>query len=238
MRLALLAVALVFVSCSSIPFESKVEKHNILEEYFAIAKTYKDQENYKKAIEYYEKVLGDEEFYEFAFYEIAVCNVYLKNWNEAKTAFEELLERDPGNSTLKLSLAYIEAMRGNLEDAQVLYEQIVQEYPHDVEPLKNLIAVLIATADTESAAQNLALLEERFPDESTIPEMKKKIEEVAKDPSIVEGEKKEESEETDEEAEETDEGDEESGDEDEDDEDSEEDDEDSDEDDDEDEDEE
>lgn len=192
MKAVFLAVALLFVSCSSIPFESKVEKHNILEEYFAIAKAYKDQENYKKAIEYYEKVLGDEEFHEFAFYEIAVCNVYLKNWNEAKTSFEELLERDPGNSTLKLSLAYIEAMRGNLEDAQMLYEQIVQEYPHDVEPLKNLIAVLLAAGDAQSASQNLALLEERFPDESTIPEMKKKIEEVAKDPSIVQADKKEE----------------------------------------------
>ena len=218
MKAVLLAVALVFVSCSSIPFESKVEKHNILEEYFAIAKAYKDQENYKKAIEYYEKVLGDEEFYEFAFYEIAVCNVYLKNWNEAKTSFEELLERDPGNSTLKLSLAYIEAMRGNLEDAQVLYEQIVQEYPHDVEPLKNLIAVLISAGDAQSASQKLALLEERFPDESTIPEMKKKIEEVAKDPSIVEGEKKEESVEEDT-TEDSDEENEETGDEDEDEED-------------------
>ena len=175
-----MAIGLVFVSCSSVPFESKVERHNILEEYFAIAKTYKDLENYKKAIEYYEKVLGDEEFHDFAFYEIAVCNVYLKNWNEAKTSFEQLLERDPSNSTLKLSLAYIEAMRGNLEDAQTMYDEIVQEYPHDVEPLKNLIAVLIAAGDAQTASQKLALLEENFPDESTIPEMKKKIEEAQK----------------------------------------------------------
>ena len=193
MKAVLLAVALVFVSCSSVPFESKVEKHNILEEYFAIAKTYKELENYKKAVEYYEKVLSDEEFYDFAFYEIAVCNVYLKNWNEAKTSFEQLLERDPGNSTLKLSLAYIEAMRGNLEDAQMMYEQIVMDHPHDVEPLKNLIAVLISSGDTQAARQNLSLLEERFPDEESIPEMTKKIEEVENDPSLVEGEKKEES---------------------------------------------
>ena len=203
MKAVLLLMGLLFVSCSSIPFESKVERHNILEEYFAIAKTYKDQENYKKAVEYYEKVLGDEEFYDFAFYEIAVCNVYLKNWDEAKTSFEELLERDPGNSTLKLSLAYIEAMRGNLEDAQMMYEQIVQEYPFDVEPLKNLVAVLISRGDTQSARQNLALLEERFPDESTIPEIKKKIEDVEEDPSIVKGEKRQKPE--DEEDEDTDE---------------------------------
>ena len=54
------------------PGESRLVRRNIDEEYFAIAETYKSQENYSKAVSYYEKVLLNEDLHDSAYYEIAL----------------------------------------------------------------------------------------------------------------------------------------------------------------------
>lgn len=179
---ALFSVLLLFFfSCASIPCEKKIIEKNLFEEYFSIAERYKNLEDYSKAIEYYSKALPSKSLHGYAFYEIALCNVYLKNWNEAKSSFETLLQNDSENTTLKSSLAYIEAMRGNLEKAESLYASLYENNPDDSFVLKNLIAVLAAEKKYEEADKNLNLLEEKFPDESSIPDIKKKLKEFLPD---------------------------------------------------------
>ena len=115
--------------------------------------------------------------HDYAFYEIALCNVYLKNWDEAQSSFEQLLQNDSENTTLKTSLAYIEAMRGNLEEAENLYSSLYENNPDDSSILKNFIAVLVSEKKYEEANEKFKVLEEKFPDEEAIPTIKKKLEE-------------------------------------------------------------
>lgn len=95
---------------------------------------------------------------DYAFYEIALCNVYLKNWDEAQSSFEQLLQNDLENTTLKTSLAYIEAMRGNLEEAENLYSYLYENNSDDSSILKNLIAVLVSEKNMKRRMKNLKYL--------------------------------------------------------------------------------
>ncbi len=163
------------------PGESRLVRRNIDEEYFAIAETYKSQENYSKAVTYYEKVLLNEDLHDSAYYEIALCNVYLKKWDEARKSFVTILKRDPDNMSLKLCLSYIEAMRGNLEKAEDMYARICTEYPNELEPMQNYINILIAREKYEAAKEKLAELIEKYPDDEKIVALDKKIKELTED---------------------------------------------------------
>ena len=122
--------------------------------------------------------MPSDSLHDYAFYEIALCNVYLKNWNEAQSSFEQLLQNDLENTTLKASLAYIESMRGNLEKAEDLYLCLYENNSDDSSVLKNLIAVLVSEKKYEEANEKFKVLEEKFPDEESIPAIKKKLEEL------------------------------------------------------------
>lgn len=177
-----------FFSCTTgsgikFPCETKTVYRNLSEEYFAIAETYKSQNNYSKAIEYYTLALKNKELHDSAYYQIALCQVYNKNWAVARKSFRKLLRRDSENSTLKMSLAYIEAMCGNLKKAEKMYDHICAERPDDSEPLVNYINVLIADEKYTDAQEKLTFMEEKFPDEEHIDALKKKIQELTEDKS-------------------------------------------------------
>ncbi len=185
---SLFIFSLILSGCASIvPGEKKAVERNIDEEYFSIAETYFDLENYSKAIEFYEKVLWDKKLYDYAFYKIALCNAYLKNWDEARISFRKLLKKDKDNMSLKLSLSYIEAMNGNLSKAEKMYRLISEENPDDVEPIKNLVSVLVSRKKYNEAKETLSFIEEKFPDDEDIPEMKNKIDSLMNSKKKVKG---------------------------------------------------
>ena len=68
-------------------------------------------------------------------------------------------------------------MRGNLEEAETLYSGLYENNPDDYFMLKNLIAVLVSEKKYEEANEKFKSLEEKFPDEESIPAIKKKLEE-------------------------------------------------------------
>ncbi|MBQ0040069.1 MAG: tetratricopeptide repeat protein [Treponema sp.] len=182
----LAGLGLIVCSCASgkgivVPGESEVIERNIIEEYYSIAEVYKSQKNYTKAIEYYTKVLDDKDLHDSAFYQIALCNVYNKNWEVARKSFVKLLKKDPENLTLKMSLAYIESMRGNLKTAEKMYSYICSEDADNPELMVNYVNVLIAREKYQSAKEKLAELEEKFPDNESIGSLKKKISEFLED---------------------------------------------------------
>lgn len=175
------AAILVFSGCTSadvhiVPGEKAALDKSITLEYFNIAESYKGLEKYDKAVEYYERAMVNRSLRDSCFYEIAICNVYLKNWNDAVISFRKLLKRDRDNSTLKLSLAYIEAVRGNLKKAEKMYEQIIEEFPDELDPKKNYINVLVADKKYDKAEEHLKALEEKYPDDESIEAFRQKIE--------------------------------------------------------------
>lgn len=170
----------LFTSCSSfsfVPGEKTVVEKNLTSEYFQIAKGYKDLKNYSKAKEYYEKALNDSRFHDAALYEIAVCNINLKNWDEAKKTFEILLVKDKDNQNLKMSLAYVDAKSGDLEKASAEYIDLVEQYPQNAECLKNCISVLVAKKDFKLAEKYVSLMKERFPKDESLAKFEKVLEE-------------------------------------------------------------
>lgn len=183
------AFALVFflgiTGCSSngtfaIPGEGEVIQKNLLTEYLNIARAYDDLKKYDKAVEYYEKALSVDKKGEFSnsiLYSIGRCHAVSGKWSEALDVYESLLEKDSGNTNLKISIAYVYAMSGDLDKACSSYSEISKENPTDISLLKNYISVLLAADKTEEAKAQLSLLVERFPGDSSIKELEKKINE-------------------------------------------------------------
>lgn len=164
-----------------VPGENQVIEQNLTEEYFAIAEQFRAQENYAKAITYYKKVLGNKKLHESAFYQIAVCNVYTKKWDEARDSFRKLLKLDPENINLRKSLAYIEAMNGNLKKAEKMYALLISEFAGDAELYRNYINVLVALEKYDFAMEQVSVFEESFPDDEKIEVFKTKIKELQED---------------------------------------------------------
>lgn len=178
--ISLILLSSSIMSCKStngipIPGEEKYRIGNISAEYFQIAKAYYDQKNYKKAIEYYELAKRDKNFEESAFYQIGVCYVMQKEWDSAEAVFNEILKKDPENSTIKSSVAYIKANAGKFQEAIDLYRELSEQYPNDSSYLINYINILIADKRFELASKKLNDLKEQFPDSNQITSFEEKI---------------------------------------------------------------
>lgn len=181
---AFLIILCTAVSCKSatgvrIPGEEKIRIENITAEYFQIAKAYQDLKNYSKAIEYYNLAMSDSKFYDSSLYQIGVCYVFTKDWENAENIFKELLKKDPDNISLQSSIAYIKANSGKVNEAAELYMQICEKNPSDVAYLKNYISVLIACENLDEAERQLLKLKENFPDEQSITTIEKKVADLA-----------------------------------------------------------
>ena len=66
-------------------------------------------------------------------------------------------------------------MSGNLDEAMVQYQALVEQYPTDDSLLKNYIAVLMAGGKYELAETQFYILKERFPDDSSLTELQTKL---------------------------------------------------------------
>ncbi len=178
--ISILFSTVFFSSCKSsggiqIPGEEEYRISNISAEYYQIAKAYLDQKNYSKAIEYFTLSKRDKKYEDSSYYQIGVCYVMQKDWENAEKVFLDILKKDPENTSLKSSIAYIKANNGKFQDALDLYRELYEAYPNDSSFLINYIAILIADKRFEIADQRLAELKERFPDEPQITTFEAKI---------------------------------------------------------------
>ena len=151
----------VLTSCTSsslkIPGEDGVRVSSIYKEYFSIAQAYEEQKNYTKAVTYYKMAQNDKALKETAFYRTGRCYALSKDWDNALFYYNELLKKDPENTSLRLSVAYINAMKGELDAASKEYEALLADSV-DAAVYKNYISVLIAQKNGEKASELL----ERF----------------------------------------------------------------------------
>ena len=179
-----LSLVFLFFSCSGtahlpVPGEKNAVESNISVEYYSIASSYEELKNYKKAIDYYNLVKKNKKMRASSEYKIARCYALLKDWDNAQAGFEKILKKDPSNTNIKISLAYIMAMRGDLEASSQLYSTLVSENSTDVSILKNYISVLCARGMFDEANVQLAVLKEKFPDDADISGIEKKLQELS-----------------------------------------------------------
>ena len=167
-------------SCASdggipIPGENEITLENITAEYFSIAKGYADIKNYTKAAEYYKKAMSSKKLHDAAYYEMGRCYALAKDWGNAEQVFLNLQKKDPENTNIQISLAYIKAMSGKTSEALALYRMLMEKNPTNASLLINYIAVLMADGKYEIAEQQYYVLKKKFPDEKAIPDILAKL---------------------------------------------------------------
>ena len=159
-------------SCASnelrIPGESKIILKNLATEYYTIADGYLEIKNYTKAAEYYKLAMRNKDLYLTAYYKLARSYALAKDWENADKTYRELLARDGENTMLKTSLAYITAMRGEVDEAILQYRDLIAQNPYDENLLESYVALLINVGRGEDAEESFFVLKEKFPDNKQI----------------------------------------------------------------------
>ena len=172
----------MIISCSStkfsvpIPGQNEAVITNIYIEYLNIADIYFGLEKFDKAETYYKAAMGNKDIYWSAYYKLAKCYVYQSKWGDAQSTYETILKRDPDNSSIKSSMAYIYAMSGNTQKSIEIYKELIEAEPDQQELLENYICVLLTDENNKEEAQEAyETLKERFPESKKIEEFDKQF---------------------------------------------------------------
>ncbi len=177
---------LALVSCKStrffVPGEKKVAVDNIFIEYYNIAEEYFKLKNYSKAADYYIKSSSNERIFNAAYFKAARSYALAKDWSKAVDIYNQILKKDKDNSSVKESLAYIYAMTNDFERSERLYLELISENPDSAQILVNYATVLTTLEKYQDAAEQLAVIKEKFPDEEKIKALESKINEALNPP--------------------------------------------------------
>lgn len=175
------AFLLVMQGCSTVgvPGEGKVVLRNIATEYYSIAEGYFGMKNYSKAAEYYERAMKDESLRVASFYKMARSYAMAQNWEKAAPCYDELLSQDPDNLNLKVSVAYIAAMRGDTDSALSQFKSLCEENPYEEQVLENYVALLLFVGRAEDAEVGYRKLKATFPENSKLKDFSQQLSELA-----------------------------------------------------------
>lgn len=179
--------AFLFFSCASsfslIPGVTSGKISNIYTEYYNLAESYYNLEDYTNASKYYNLAMNNRNNYWAAYYKLAKCNVFQGNWDVAAPMFYKLLKRDPENTSLKASLAYIYLMNNDVQKSADLYLQLLNEEQVNIDYMQNFVALMLANEKYLKKNQETfdlyynSLLENYSDNEKTI-QLKEKYEEL------------------------------------------------------------
>jgi tetratricopeptide (TPR) repeat protein len=173
-----------------VPSETRILRKNLATEYYSIAEAYFDLKKYDKAADYYKLAMKDPALRTAAYYKLGRAYALGKQWDDAEKIFRTLLKRDPENLNISISIAYITAMKGDIEKALFMYRNLIEKKPDDGDLLENYIALLITDGRLELAEQQLFILKTKFPDNASIDTLQKKIYEKLDNPPVNEKEEK------------------------------------------------
>jgi tetratricopeptide (TPR) repeat protein len=151
-----------------LPGENGRILRNLAKEYYDIGQAYATQNQYEKAISYYELASRSRDFRRPAQYQIARMNALASKWGDAEIAYRALLRSDRTNTDLRTSLAYVLAQGGKLEEAAALYTTLLGENPYNEGLMENYLRVLVGQKNAALAATELAHFAERFPQSASI----------------------------------------------------------------------
>ncbi|MCR5724604.1 MAG: tetratricopeptide repeat protein [Treponema sp.] len=177
------ALCIAFSSCTSqyglnVPGQSRIIIKNLSIEYYNVAEAYAENKNYAKAAEYYKLAMRDKALYLQAYYKMGRSYALAKDWDKAYDVYADLLQRDKDNTDLKLSLIYIKAMKGDVDEALRDYQALFERFPNNQTVLENYISLLVETGKGELAEKQLAVLKTTFPDSKLISTLAPKIAEL------------------------------------------------------------
>ncbi len=127
-----------------IPGDSPRTIRNIYIEYMNIGNTFFKLEDYKSAAENYKLAMHNKKIYWACYYKLALCYVYTSSWANAESMYKQMLKRDPDNSSLKASLAYIYSMNGNVLKAIKMYASFLEEQPENESYLENYLVLILS----------------------------------------------------------------------------------------------
>jgi len=162
-----------------VPGQKNIKIKNIYAEYYTLAQTYYQLENYDKAIEYYKLSMRKKEQYWASYYQLAKCYAFISDWDNALSMYKKILERDEENASIKASIAYIYSMQGQYKKAAEIYEELLQEQSDNKDYLENYLAVLISDEknlqkNSEKFIEYLEILKNGYPDNNNIKILQEK----------------------------------------------------------------
>ncbi|MCR5187381.1 MAG: hypothetical protein K6C97_00490 [Treponema sp.] len=184
----------LFTSCQSfslIPGHSNKVFNNIYVEYVNIGDTYYKLEDYTNAIKYYNMALQNKTIYWDVYYKLAKVYAISSNWDQALPMFLKLQKRDPDNTAIKASIAYIYSMQGKIEEAKNIYEELLEIEPVNEKYLENYIALQMPDIDSyinnkSKVDESLNKLKTNFPDNKNIERFESSIREYTKNEEVEE----------------------------------------------------
>ena len=168
----------IFISCKTtdlIPGSNRIKIQNIYNEYLNIANVYYELEKFDKAIEYYTLAMDSKELYWACYYKLVQCYALTSKWSQAEEHYVVLQKRDPENSSIKASLAYIKALNGQVEEAKKIYEELIEQFPENQLFLENYIAILFLEKNTAEIAVPLSVLKDLFPESANITKIENQL---------------------------------------------------------------
>lgn len=168
----------IFTSCKTtdiIPGSSKIKIQNIYNEYLNIANIFYELEKFDKAMEYYTLAMDNKDLYWACYYKLAQCYAFTSKWAQAEESYIVLQKRDPQNSSIKASLAYIKAMNGNVEESKNIYQELIYEHPENQLFLENYIAILFLEKNIAEISVPLATLKDLFPESENISKFENQL---------------------------------------------------------------
>jgi tetratricopeptide (TPR) repeat protein len=146
-----------------LPGEDSKILQNLAGEYFAVGGAYANLGQYENALTYYKLAMRDKNFYTAAYYESARMNALLSRWDEAKKMYETLLLKDPNNKDMRVSLAYVIAMSGDLAQAESIYAELLVSNGYDEALHENYIRILTTQQKGTEAVHAFETYIELFP---------------------------------------------------------------------------
>ena len=92
-----------------------------------------------------------------------------------------MLSLDKDNLSLKLSLAYVYAVKGDTDTAIAKYKILMDENPYNEPILENYITLLLNVGRAEDAEKYYFIMNEKFPDNSQLSSFAQKLSDLLDD---------------------------------------------------------
>lgn len=127
---------------------------------------------YSQALETLAKVTENEPQNDAAWYYTGLCQMYLRNIEEAGEALKKASELDPGNYWYKDRLAVAYSLSGESELATATYEDLLKDFPKKTDLYYNLVNLYLGQGQMDKALEALSQIETVFGKSEQVTGMK------------------------------------------------------------------
>lgn len=185
-------------SCNSKPIPIPGDNGEVIQDiynaYLVFGDEYFKLENYPQAIKYYKLSMQNKKLYWISYYKLAKSYVLSSDWVNALPMYEKMLKRDPQNDSLKASVAYIQAMMGDLKKAQEIYKELLVIQSDNKEYKENYLAILLSeekffNENKTEFDQLFELYKTDYPDDKNVEKFNTKYKTYVKDEETKEEDK-------------------------------------------------